>query len=125
MNPKTLHSSRFRRRMAFRVGLIVMLSLWSMSHGAAQTTTTTASDTMTPLAISPGGPAGSYELSGFENVNLYNGNLSFHLPLVHIGGRGSAGYTMMLSLNTKGWTVRHSQTQTSESWFPLRSGQDS
>lgn len=45
----------------------------------------------TPLGLSPGAPAGSFALSGFENVNPYNGNLNFHLPLIGIGGRGSAG----------------------------------
>src|SRR6266851_5790441 len=41
----------------------------------------------TPLAMTPGAPAGSYALSGFDNVNLYNGNLNFSLPLLKIGGR--------------------------------------
>ena len=43
-------------------------------------------DGKTPLGLSPGAPAGSYALSGFENVNPYNGNLNFHLPLIGIGG---------------------------------------
>ncbi|MFY9554085.1 MAG: hypothetical protein WAV47_05120, partial [Blastocatellia bacterium] len=58
----------------------------------------------TPLGLSPGAPAGSYALSGFENVNLFNGNLNFRLPIVQIGGRGSAGYAMMLKIEQK-WRV--------------------
>jgi hypothetical protein len=50
--------------------------------------TTSPTDTTTPLALSPGSPAGSYAVSDFENVNPYNGNLSFHLPLISVGGAG-------------------------------------
>lgn len=61
-------------------------------------------DGSTPLALSPGAPAGSYALSDFDSVNMYNGNLSFSLPLVKIGGRGGAGYTMFMRLEHK-WLV--------------------
>jgi hypothetical protein len=50
----------------------------------------------TPVGWAKGTPAGSYALSGFDNVNLFNGHLNFHLPLLKVGGRGSAGYTMAL-----------------------------
>src|SRR5882724_8010527 len=60
-----------------------------------------------PSGVSPGSPAGSYALSGFENVNLFNGNLNFRLPLLGISGRGSAGYSMTLALNLKSWHVSH------------------
>jgi len=72
----------------------------------AQTTTKTGTDQMTPSNLAAGTPAGSYALSGFDSVSLFNGNLNFRLPLLAIGGRGSAGYTMMLSLNTKSWHVK-------------------
>ena len=48
---------------------------------AAQTGTKSATDGTTPLGMTPGAPAGSYALSGFDNVNLYNGHLNFSLPL--------------------------------------------
>ena len=59
----------------------------------------------TPMAQQPGAPAGSYPLSGFDNVNLFNGNLNFRIPLLHVGGRGSAGYTMMLPIEQH-WRVQ-------------------
>lgn len=49
-------------------------------------------------------PAGSYALSDFDAVNLYNGNLGFRLPLLSIAGRGSTGYAMTLRLEQK-WIV--------------------
>ncbi len=58
----------------------------------------------TPLGIAPGSPSGSYPLSDFESVNLYNGGLNFRLPLLQIGGRGGAGYPITLHLEQK-WTV--------------------
>jgi RHS repeat-associated protein len=71
---------------------------------AAQTTSTT--DGTTPSGIAPGLASGSYALSGLDNVNLYNGNLNFALPLLRIGGRGTAGYEMTLPLNVKSWHVQ-------------------
>jgi len=32
------------------------------------------------------------------------------LPLIGIGGRGGAGMSSVLSIDTKGWTVRHQET---------------
>jgi hypothetical protein len=46
----------------------------------AQTTTSTVTDGRTPSGMQAGAPAGSYALSEFDNVNLYNGNLNFRLP---------------------------------------------
>ena len=46
--------------------------------------TSSATDGSTPLGLQPGAPAGSYPLSSFDNVNLYNGNLNFRLPLDEI-----------------------------------------
>jgi hypothetical protein len=51
---------------------------------------TSATDGKTPTGLAPGAPAGSYILSGFDNINLFNGNLSFTLPLINIKGRGEA-----------------------------------
>lgn len=92
-----------------RLSLSILLLGFIATVGVAQTTSTT--DATTPAGLAAGAPSGSYELSGFESVNLYNGNLNFHLPLVHVGGRGSAGYTMMLTLDSKGWRTRHTTIQ--------------
>ncbi|MDX6501038.1 MAG: hypothetical protein QOG23_4298 [Blastocatellia bacterium] len=58
----------------------------------------------TPLGLSPGAPAGSYALSGFDNVNLFNGHMNFRLPLLSVSGRGSAGYRMALPVEQT-WTI--------------------
>jgi RHS repeat-associated protein len=58
----------------------------------------------TPLALSPGAPAGSFPLSDFESVNLYNGHLSFRLPLLKMGGRGADGFNLTLNID-QSWTV--------------------
>ncbi|HEV8187743.1 MAG TPA: hypothetical protein VGP83_08340, partial [Pyrinomonadaceae bacterium] len=79
--------------------------------------TTSPTDTTTPLALSPGSPAGSYAVSDFENVNPYNGNLSFHLPLISVGGRGVAT-SSILGIDSKGWKVKHVAT-TDANGFPV------
>jgi len=63
-----------------------------------------STDGKTPLALQPGTPAGSYALSEFDNINPYNGALNFQLPLLNIGGRGTAGYTMTLPIEQK-WRI--------------------
>lgn len=81
-----------------------ILALLFVSSAGAQTFTS-VTDGSTPSALTPGAPAGAYPLSGFENVNLYNGNLNFALPMVHVGGRGGADFTLMLTLEQR-WRIR-------------------
>lgn len=61
-------------------------------------------DGSTPSGFAPGSPAGSYALSDFDTVNLYNGGLNFRLPLLDVGGRGHARYPIKLHVEKK-WTV--------------------
>ena len=62
-------------------------------------------DGTTPAGQARGTPSGTYPLSGFDNVNLFNGHLNFHMPLMKVGGRGQAGYTMTLSIEQV-WTAQ-------------------
>src|SRR5262245_16381494 len=85
--------------------LVVCLTL-SMSGAALGQSTLTAGswDGRTPPALTPGAPAGSYPLSGFDNVNLFNGKASVAIPLMEIGARGEARYTMMTTVD-RTWDV--------------------
>jgi hypothetical protein len=60
----------------------------------------------TPLGVAPGAPVGSYALSGFDNVNLFNGNLNFSMPLLEVGGRGGVRVPLSLPIEQK-WGVHH------------------
>lgn len=83
---------------------LYVLSFFLLLALHATTTAQSVTDGATPLGLSPGMPAGSYALSDFDAVNLYNGNLGFRLPLLGIAGRGSTGYAMTLRLEQK-WVV--------------------
>ena len=100
--------SILRQRLFGKVfaNLLVSGAFIVLLNGVAAAQTTSAIDGSTPLGLSPGAPSGSYALSGFGNVNLYNGNLNFHLPLVRSSGRGKAESVSLLELDTK-WTVNH------------------
>ena len=78
-----------------------LLVLIAFHSGPVRADSTTGS---TPLALKPGAPAGSYALSELDNINPYNGSLNFRLPLLHIGGRGTAGYMMTLPIEQK-WLI--------------------
>ena len=67
-----------------------------------------AYDRGTP-AESKGGQSSmsTYAQDKIETVNLANGNLNLHIPLVTIGGRGSVSYTVALSYNSKLWAGQH------------------
>lgn len=86
-------------RNFFQLTLLIIC----FSIAAYAQTIQTATDGMTPSGLKAGTPAGSYSLSGFENVNPYNGNLNFTMPLLKVGGRGGAQYTITLSLNSIHW----------------------
>ena len=66
-----------------------------------------STDGTTPLGLTAGSPNGSYPLSDFDAVNLYNGTLNFRLPIFQVGGRGGAAYPITVQVGRK-WTVyRH------------------
>lgn len=62
-------------------------------------------------AESKGGTSSSstYAPDKLETVNLANGNLSMSLPLITVGGRGSAPFAVTLSYNSKVWSSFHKQ----------------
>src|SRR6185503_21162263 len=94
------------RQNLLRIALPILCTAFS-AIGFNQTAvaqTTKPTDGATPLGLQAGAPAGAYSLSGFDNVNLYNGNLSFALPLLSIGGRGGASHTIVLPIERK-WMV--------------------
>jgi hypothetical protein len=94
------HCSRFVSRRSFASLLIVCLLLMASVIRASSPI-----DGGTPAALAPGAPVGAYPLSGFENINLYNGNLNFNLPLGQVVGRGSAGWPIYFNLEMIHWMV--------------------
>jgi RHS repeat-associated protein len=92
----------------FFSALLVLLLTSSIN---AQTSVT---DGHTPLGMAVGAPVGSYGLSDLDQVDLFSGNLNFAIPLMSIGGRGTAGFTMTLRPNGNRfhWRVIHTVQQT-------------
>src|ERR1700752_3954288 len=86
-----------RRRSAFLSVAVFVLLFTSVGSARAQNTIHGS----TSASQAPGAPSGSYALTGFENVNLFNGHLNFHLPLLPIGARGESGYTITLPIESR------------------------
>jgi RHS repeat-associated protein len=78
---------------------------------------TSTTDGTTPTVLTAGAPDGSYALSGFDNINIFNGNLNFSLPLIQVIGRGDAQYTMMLPIESH-WRVIDRSNDIQEIWLP-------
>jgi hypothetical protein len=57
------------------------------------------------VPLTPGAPAGTYALSGFENINYYTGHLNVSLPLLELGGRGDVRFRMMAAIDAPKWTI--------------------
>jgi RHS repeat-associated protein len=81
--------------------LLLLLILLTESAVSAQTYDSTSGTT--PSGLAPGSPTGSYSLSDFEDINLFNGNLNFNLPVMKISGRGKAGYNMTMVIGSQRW----------------------
>ena len=82
---------------------------------------TYVTDGVTPMALAVGAPQGSYGLSGFDNIDYFNGSPGFHLPILKVQGRGGVGYTMFLTIEQR-WLVNHPHGQQAwynPSWFGL------
>src|SRR5579875_1895374 len=82
----------------------------------AQSTTTSITDASTPAAVAAGIPSSSYALSNIDTVDPYTGSVNIHIPLYQVGGRGEAGYTIMLLLEQKWQTVTHTQATTTQNY---------
>lgn len=89
-----------RDRKLFSIVTLATVCLLLTGNAVAQNSTGGS----TPIAMAGGAPAGSYSLSDFDNVNLFNGDLNFRLPLLTVGGRGSAHHTVVLPIEKK-WTT--------------------
>jgi hypothetical protein len=92
-------TSEFLLRHLF-AALLLLLAL--ACNCAAQS----APDGSTPVGLAPGAPVGSYSLGNFDNINLFNGNLNFSMPLMHITGRGAVADVVQLRLDRKWHTSR-------------------
>ena len=63
-------------------------------------------DGTTPPALASGAPIGSYLTSDIEQINYYNGKLNLTIPLLQVGGRGEARYTITALATQPTWSMR-------------------
>jgi RHS repeat-associated protein len=92
--------SRFTFKSTIKAIAACIILFVSFAQAFAQSST----DGQTPLGLTRGAPTGSYPLSDFETVNLFNGNLNFQMPLLTIGGRGGTSFPLTLHIDQK-WTI--------------------
>jgi RHS repeat-associated protein len=90
--------------MPSAVSLLIFIVILIITLPVALVAQTSATDGKTPTGLAPGAPAGSYSLGGFDNVNLFNGNLNVALPLINVLGRGDSSYTVTLPIEQR-WRV--------------------
>jgi len=113
-----IHRSVSRKFLPLFILLITIAAPAAMAQ-------TSATDGTTSAAVAPGAPAGAYGLSEFEHINLYNGNLNASFKLVHVGGRGSAAYTMTLPIEQHWKAVNGSYDPLHDGNIVYYSGADS
>ncbi|HXM40628.1 MAG TPA: hypothetical protein VN924_05215 [Bryobacteraceae bacterium] len=63
-------------------------------------------DGTTPTINAPGNPAGAYDLSSIEHLNMATGHLNITIPLAQLMGRGEAKETMVLPIESH-WHVEN------------------
>ncbi|HLA13310.1 MAG TPA: hypothetical protein VJ023_22200, partial [Pyrinomonadaceae bacterium] len=113
MNNIPRYSASFAR-IVFAISFLVS----AFCYANAQSYSSSATDGFTPTGLTVGSPAGSYPLSGFESVNPYNGGLNFNLPVLKIGGRGTAGYMIHIPVEQR-WRIvynRYEDPATNQFW---------
>ena len=82
------------------LALAAVVTVSALSPALAQSSSAIGTPTESRGGLSE---LSSYSSDKIETVNLANGNLNLHIPLVMVGGRGSASYTLALSYNSKLW----------------------
>ncbi|HET8781231.1 MAG TPA: hypothetical protein VFM63_02345, partial [Pyrinomonadaceae bacterium] len=89
--------------LSYSILAIILITVCASLNVNAQGST----DGTTPIGLTPGSPSGTYPLSDFDVVNLFNGTLNFRLPIYQVAGRGGAAYPITVRIEKK-WTVyRH------------------
>jgi RHS repeat-associated protein len=95
---------------SMRIGMVVgVVAALALPGGAGFLAASEAE--RTPLGVTPGAPAGSYPLSDLDRINLYSGNLSFHLPLLSVMGRGEARTSVGVTIDTT-WGTEYTDNPT-------------
>lgn len=69
-----------------------------------------------PPGLAAGTPDGSYALSSAESIDMFSGHLNYELPLLQVGGRGSAGYTISLKIPSRWETSVHTHCETTQNF---------
>src|ERR1700722_9689466 len=87
-----------RLMLLFLIGARPYL-LWAQSPPSL-----TTGDGLTPAMLAPGSPGGSFQLSGFDTVNIPNGHLNITLPLAEAYGRGGMKVPLIWNQQSE-WTV--------------------
>ncbi len=99
-----------RGRIGFALTVLASLVLAVVAH-ADITITNDPTSAFTPAGLEPGSPVGSFVLSGFETINVFNGSLNLALPLLRVRGRGESGTTVFQIIDRK-WSAETTQTCT-------------
>ena len=79
--------------------IFATLCLLNVSRTSGQTNSSSSS-------VKGGKAVGTYTLDNFDNINLFNGNLNFNLPLITLNGRGENGISLFLAIETRWKLVR-------------------
>ncbi|HEX3681393.1 MAG TPA: hypothetical protein VHU83_02545, partial [Bryobacteraceae bacterium] len=79
--------------------------------------TTSVTDSRTPPEVAMGIPTSAYALTNIDTVDPYTGSVNIHIPLYKVGGRGEAGYTVMLLMESKWQTVTHSNPNANGNYY--------
>lgn len=86
--------------------MIAVTGLWLMAGVVGLAQNKDPLDGSTPPALAPGTPTGTFPVSGIDQVNLFSGNLSVNIPLLQVGGRGDASYTIPLTIERRWYSQR-------------------
>ena len=90
------------RLIATLYTLCLIIALFATTAPAQSVTSSVGQST--PNALAKGvSPLGSYGGSNFDNINLFNGNLSMSMPLANLVGRTGMSGRVVISYNSKFW----------------------
>src|SRR6201988_1365379 len=104
-----------KRVNVFSSGFLATIAVFFLLASPVVNAQQKVTDGTTPLGLSPGAPSGSYTLTEFESMNLFNGNLNFSLPLVSVSGRGDARFQIAMHIDRKWRSEEHTSELQSRS----------
>ena len=105
MQPSILSIHPARLRQACFLAAVLT---WRLAAQSSDGVILSVTDGQVPPALAAGGPSTQWAINEMESISPLTGTVGFSVPLLKVGGRGEAGYTIYQRIFQPPWRIEMS-----------------